>query len=133
MRKKDLLKIWQHKAESAYMHFSYSRQFKKYLKINHIPNERIDGEDEYINFWKRLSNKVEPYSYRLFKRFKRQHDFVIIPEDIGRMQIEYYLNPPQFCGYYSDKAQYPQYMDVNMPKIIIKRTAGGPLKTDWGG
>lgn len=51
------------------MYLIYTRQFKRYLKLNHIPNEPCEGEDEYKTLWSRFGVKVEPYSYRLFSQY----------------------------------------------------------------
>ena len=51
------------------MYILYSRQFKRYLKLNNIPNRPCEGESEYKENWRRFGVKVEPYSYRLFSRY----------------------------------------------------------------
>lgn len=99
----------------------------KYLQKNNISNEYVDGEDAYIAFWSRFPEKIETESYRFFSRYmgKVPH---IVPEYIGEMYLERYLNPVRYRDFYSDKNLYSQYMPhINTPKTTLRRIDGGQL------
>jgi len=107
----------------------YSKQFKAYLEMNCIPNEPAEGEDEYIKNWKRLSSRVEPYSYRLFSKYfiEKEMRKYIVPEDIGNTVIEHYLNPIQYKAFYKDKNMFAKYLTPkdSLPKELLRRIDGG--------
>ncbi len=110
------------------MYYLYKIQFKKLLKRNNIPNQKAQGEDDYLKKWGAFNHKVEPYSYRLFSHYCGG-TADIVPENIGRRFIEPILNPPQYKHFYGDKNAYDMYLDVNcLPKTYIKRSAGGYLQ-----
>lgn len=112
-----------------YKHIIYVKQFKSYLKINRFPNKEQNGEKQFLDFWKRVCKKVEPYSYRLFCHYMGERPD-IIPEDIGHTFLEYYLNPEWSRGFYQDKNLYETYLpNVNMPNAIIRRVGGSNLLT----
>lgn len=106
----------------------YSKQFKMYLQKQGIPNVKQEGEDDYLAVWHRLSDRVEPYSYRLFSRYCGLNKY-IIPEDLGNSVIEYYLNPVSYRSFYSDKNMYTEYLRPisATPKVLMRRINGGLL------
>ncbi|WP_297900655.1 sugar-transfer associated ATP-grasp domain-containing protein [uncultured Parabacteroides sp.] len=106
----------------------YSKQFKNRLRsLGYNSAERQPGEDAYIRKWERLSNKVEPYSYRLFLRYIGQNEN-IVPEAVGRTFIEPVLNPIRYRAYYSDKNLYAQYLPKEfLPETIARRINGGKI------
>lgn len=104
-----------------------SKQFRNYLSKSNIPNKKAQGEDEYLNFWKQFSSKVEPYSYRFFSKYMG-YTPKIVPEDIGRCYLEYYLNPIRYRDYYLDKNLYMQYIPTKcLPKTVLCRINGGRI------
>ena len=120
-------------------YLSYSRQFKKYLRIQHIDNRKTEGEDEYIKKWKVLSSHVEPYSYRFFSKYCGKTPN-IVPEDIGRSYIEEVLNPIESRSVFSDKNLFPRIVGKeNCPRTVLCRINGSvilddnylPAKTDF--
>ena len=107
------------------------RRLRSQMRINGIENRPVDGEREYIQFWKKLQPCVEPYSYRLFSRYMpdRAKWKYIIPEDIAHCFVDYYLNPPQFRDYYSDKNSYAMYLGDTpyLPETFLCRMQGGEI------
>lgn len=90
------------------MYFFYTRQFKRYLKLNNIPNRYSGGEDDYKKKWSAFGVKVEPYSFRLFSHYLKMGEGKdIVPENIGRCYIETVLNPPRMRAVYEDKNMFP--------------------------
>ena len=113
-----------------YKHIIYVKQFRSFLRINKLPNKESDGEKQYMEYWRRVYKKVEPYSYRLFCHYMGNRPD-IIPEDIGHTFLEYYLNPEWSRGFYQDKNLYETYLPgVNMPNAIIRRVGGSNLLTN---
>ena len=106
----------------------YSDQFKSYLAKHGIANEKADGEEQYLDNWKRLSTRVEPYSYRLFSQpcYMGKSKY-IIPEDIGVSVIEYYLNPSKYRTFYMDKNMFMKYLDPkeSLPCELLRRMDSG--------
>ena len=96
----------------------YSEQFKHYLDIQHLENKKAEGEDEYLQKWKALSSRVEPYSYRFFSHYL---GFTpnIVPEDIGHSIVEEILNPLPYRRVYEDKNIFPDLIGKeNVPRTI---------------
>ena len=105
----------------------YSSQFKCYLKQQHFENKKVEGEDSYINKWKALSPRVEPYSYRFFSHYCGYNPN-IVPENIGHSFIEPVLNPKEYRPTYTDKNLFPEIVGKeNVPRTIICRINGSNL------
>ena len=129
----DLKRIF-YKGQNAYKHIidyalyiMYSRQFKKYLRLNHLSIAKLAGEDGYISKWSAFGHKVEPYSYRLFSHYMEACPD-IVPENIGRSYIEPILNPEPMRAYYEDKNMFPHICGKEaVPETIIARMNGGVL------
>lgn len=95
--------------------------------MHQFANKFIEGEDKYLEKWKQLSAKVEPFSYRFFSHYVGPCAD-IVPENIGRSFIESKLNPVQMRGYYEDKNMFPFICGKeNVPHSIICRMNGGKL------
>ena len=106
----------------------FNKQFKRYLTMHHMPDTRVNGEEKYVETWKRLSNRVDPYSFRFFSRYMGPSPY-IIPEDIGVRVIEYYLNPVAFRSFYADKNLYNQYLTPveALPIVLLRRMDRGKI------
>lgn len=108
-------------------YIKYRKQFKQYLMINGYDTKKAIGEEEYIRVWKQLSDRVEPFSYRLFRNYCGNNPY-IIPEDIGQTIIERVLNPLQFRKVYTDKNMFPIFVGTEcVPKTVVCRINGGCL------
>lgn len=107
----------------------YRDHFKAYmLKHNLNPEEEVEGEEDYHQVWGQLCQRIEPYSYRFFSHYMGKTPY-IVPEDIGRTYIEYYLNPLPYRAFYSDKNLYQQYLSPSsaFPKAYFRRVNGSCL------
>jgi hypothetical protein len=105
----------------------YSNQFKHYLELRGFPNVKAEGEDEYLNKWRQLTDRVEPYSYRLFSHYLGPNPN-IVPEDIGHSIVEATLNPERYRSFYSDKNMYSTYIPKqNLPRTVARRINGSTL------
>lgn len=103
----------------------YKRQFRRYLRLHHIPNVPAEGEAEYLLTWGG-QYKVEPYSYRLFSRFTDRK--YIVPENIGRCFIETKLNPAAMRSVYEDKNMFPFIIGKDkVPATVLCRMNGGRI------
>lgn len=111
----------------SWCHYSYTNQFKRYLKIQRISNKKVEGEEAYLQKWKVLNSHVEPYSYRFFSRYCGKTPN-IVPEDIGRSYIEEVLNPIKSRFVFSDKNLFPRIVGKeNCPKTILCRINGSVI------
>ena len=124
-RLKRSLRLFKHRVEDRQTYRFYNRQFKRYLEMHHIPDTRVEGEEDYVRVWKTLTSRVDTTSYRFFSRFMGNNPY-IIPEDIGDSVIEYYLNPLSYRSFYADKNLYAQYLTPvdAMPKDLLRRMDG---------
>lgn len=105
----------------------YSAQFKRYIKRHNFQNQEAIGEKEYIQKWKALSKRVEPYSYRYFCHFCG-YTPNIIPEDIGHSYIEEVLNPTIHRATYGDKNLFQLIIGKEfVPHTILCRMNGSKL------
>ena len=105
----------------------YSSQFKHYLKLQHFENKKVEGEEAYLQKWKKLCSRVEPYSYRFFSHYLG-HTPNIVPEDIGHSIIEEILNPMAFRHVYLDKNLIPEIVGKDcVPRTIVCRINGSQL------
>ena len=85
----------------------------------------MEGEREYLHKWRKLCNRVEPYSYRFFSHFMGNSS-LIVPEDVARQYIERTLNPIRYRNFYSDKNLYEYYIDSKyLPISYLRRIRGG--------
>ena len=109
------------------VYYEYRDHFKNRLILHgRDPEKKMPGEDEYMRYWHRLCPRIEPYSYRFFSQY-RGYCPTIVPEDIGRTYIEYYLNPLEYRAFYSDKNCYQQYISpaTLFPKVFYRRVMRG--------
>lgn len=122
---------WMENEIPVYRHYRlykiYSAQNKQRLELQHFENKKAEGEDAYMQKWKVLSSRVEPYSYRFFSHYMGYNPN-IIPEDIGRTYIEDVLNPLKLRPVYTDKTLFPEIVGKeNVPRTIVCRINGGQL------
>ena len=99
--------------------------YRNILKMHYDPELTVDGETGYFKLWKQLTNKIEPYSYRLFSHFMGKVPY-IIPDYIGTEILSYYLNPRRYSDFYEDKNTYSSYvlLENALPKTYLKRIGG---------
>lgn len=126
-----IIKTWMEDNIPFYRHYRlykiYSRQYKHYLELQHFEDKKADGEEAYLQKWKALSPRVEPYSYRFFSHYLG-YTPNIIPEDIGRTYIEDVLNPLALRPVYYDKNLFPEIIGKeNVPRTIVCRINGSQL------
>ena len=112
----------------SYIHYRRVRNhYKCYLQKSGYPNKPMDGELEYKKKWKKLSKRIEPYSYRFFSHYCGQSPD-IVPENIGNTFIEKKLNPPEYRATYADKNMFKVILGADvLPKTLLCRIKGGPL------
>lgn len=120
-----------HQILDRYHNFRYRKvcikHFKELLRLQHFPNKELEGEKEYVSYWKRLTTVVEPFSYRFFANYCGKTKY-IVPENIGHSYIESKLNPQKYCVYYEDKGVFAKIFPRNwLPTHLIYRINGGTL------
>ena len=100
-------------------------EYRNMLTMHYDPELTVDGETGYFKLWKQLTNKIEPYSYRLFSHFMGKVPY-IIPDYIGTEILSYYLNPRRYSDFYEDKNTYSSYvlLEHALPKTYLKRIGG---------
>lgn len=78
-----------------------------------IANKR-EGESDYLNRWKRISNFVSPTAYRYYSQYIG-NDSRIVPELVLRKVIEPIFHPVEYVEFYNDKNMY----DKLFPKSFL--------------
>ncbi len=106
---------------------SFVKRFHGLLRKQGFSEDKVLGEDEYLQKWHRLSRRVEPWSYRFFSHYMGCVP-TIVPEDIGHTIIEPELNPMRYRDFYADKNAYPLYIPKEaLPDTLICRVNGSQL------
>lgn len=106
------------------LHLYYNKWCNKIMKLQNIPNNKIDGEEEYTKKWKQLSSNVNPLYYRIFSQYIKP-DANIVPEDICHNIIEHILNPAKHRIFYADKNMYDKIFPAGtLPATIIRCIQG---------
>lgn len=126
-----VLLTWMENEIPSYRHYRlyilYASRYKHYLELQHFENKKAEGEDVYLEKWKAISSRVEPYSYRFFSHYLG-HTPNIIPEDIGHSYIEDILNPRALRPVYYDKNLFPEIIGKEyVPRTILCRINGSQL------
>ncbi len=119
------------------VHFGCRAHYRKMMKLNGIPNSPVEGEDEYLQKWRRLSSHVALEDYRLFSHYIKPSPN-IVPEAISHNIVEAILNPIRYRLYYTDKNMFDRIMPPGfMPPTCLRRMNGfyydaeyNPLKED---
>lgn len=103
-------------------------EYYNILKLHNDPELKADRESQYFQLWSQLTNKIEPYSYRLFSHYMGNVP-CIIPDYIGTEILSYYLNPRRYSDFYEDKNSYSSYvlLEHALPKTYLKRIGGGKI------
>lgn len=122
---------WMENEIPSYRHYRlykiYSARYKHYLELQHFENKKAEGEDAYLQKWRVLSSRVDPYSYRFFSHYLG-HTPNIVPEHIGHSYIEDILNPRAFRPFYYDKNLFPEIIGKEyVSRTIICRINGSRL------
>lgn len=103
-------------------------QYSQMLKnLGYDINEKCIGEQKFINYWSKLTNRIGIYEYRLFSKYMGNVEY-IIPDYIGTRIIEFYLNPARYIDFYEYKGTYTLYMNKKfLPITYITRINGGDV------
>ena len=115
-------------AKAAMRSISYTSCKKYYdklytsmlLDLDINPNEKVEGEDEWIKNWDGLKIVPNPIYYRLFRHYCGNKKG-ICPEDICRQVIEPCLNPQRYRGFYEDKNSWDAiHADSPFPPTTVR-------------
>ena len=126
-----LFTTWMENEIPSYRHYrlykTYSSRYKHYIELQHFDNKKAEGEDAYLQKWKVISSRVDPYSYRFLSNYLG-HTPNIVPEDIGHFYIEDILNPRAFRPFYYDKNLFPEIIGKEyVPRTVVCRINGSRL------
>lgn len=83
-------------------------------------DQKVEGEDEWLEKWSILGCKTDVMYYRFYSHFTGP-DIRIVPEDICRFILESSLNPKQYRYFYMDKNSWGLlYPDKLFPPTILR-------------
>lgn len=105
-----------------------SREINKIMSISHISNEKLEGEEVWVNKWSVLSKSVNRKFYRTFSKYIGE-DVNIVPDDICHNIIEPILNPIRYRSLYADKCMFEKFLfncSVNQvtPRTLLRNING---------
>jgi hypothetical protein len=94
------------------------------MKVSHIPNRKVAGEDEWYDKWKQIGGYVNRKYYRVFSRYldgNVQDLRNICPDNVCHNYITSLLNPMRFRSYYQDKNEFDLILgDGVFPKTLLR-------------
>lgn len=97
---------------------------KSILKLRGIPLNKVQGEDEWIDFWKPLVGTKNKYAYRLYSKSCGYSKHII--SEPACIAINNALNPVEFQAYYADKNMFDKLLLPGAtPKTILRKMRGG--------
>lgn len=99
----------------------YLRKTKDLMKINHISNKKLAGEDEWKLRWGCLF-KVDKRDYRLFYNYMVDNKLDIVPEAALHGCIERILNPFRYRDIFEDKNYFDKVFPHGSMPITIMRS-----------
>ena len=120
---KELLKILMKK---RYFHIKHNdTYYKRILQNKTYLKERAEGEEQWLNRWRKYYNALSPISYRIFSRYIGP-DINIVPNEILETFIEPVLTPAENLLYYNDKNSLNKILPPPMcsPKVLIRSING---------
>lgn len=113
--------------KARYDSWYFGRHYHRLLQRDGCDCGQAEGEEAYLNRWRRLSRQVEPYSYRYYSRFCGP-TADIVPEYILHNQIEPCINPLALWDEYEDKNRFALYLgDGCLPATVLCRMKGGEI------
>ena len=110
-------------------YYVFRRGYKRYMKLNSIPNKRVEKEEEYKRKW-RVLGRVDPIYYRYYSSFVG-NDPNLVPVDLSANIIEPILNPVQYRPYYSDKNMFDKIVPNVSAKTLLRKSNGMYLTNDY--
>ena len=110
-------------------YYVFRREYKRYMKLNSIPNKRVEKEEEYKRKW-RVLGRVDPIYYRYYSSFVG-NDPNLVPVDLSANIIEPILNPVQYRPYYSDKNMFDKIVPNVSAKTLLRKSNGMYLTHDY--
>ena len=84
---------------------SYIRDYKECIAINPELGKPAEGENEWIEKWRKYDKRVSPLSYRIFSRYIGS-DINILPMEVCANIIEPVLTPGHLAAFYNDKNSF---------------------------
>ena len=120
------------------IHFQSSRRRSKYIKnykecITLHPHlgKPAEGEEEWLQKWRKYDKNISPLSYRVFSRYIGP-DVNILPMELCANIIEPVLTPRYYEAFYNDKNSFGLLYDKNdMPVSYVRNIAGVYYDDDY--
>ncbi|MFC1550400.1 sugar-transfer associated ATP-grasp domain-containing protein [Candidatus Neomarinimicrobiota bacterium] len=99
------------------------RGYKNFIK-SYSEIERPDPH-EYIQYWRRLSQYVDPTGYQIHFTFTGKKDIQFVPKEVYYTQIEPCLNDYTMSKPYRDKNSYERFYNFDVFPVAILRNIDG--------
>ncbi len=99
---------------------------KSILNIRNMPTCKVEGEDEWIKFWRPLVKTKNKFAYRLYSQSCGNSKFII--SEPACIAINNALNPVEFQAYYADKNMFDRLLSSGAtPRTILRKMKGDIL------
>lgn len=93
--------------------------------------EKAEGEEAWLDKWKRYDRNLSPLAYRIFSRFIGK-DLNIMPMELCMCLVEPILNPAEYLHYYSDKNSFGKiFQGIKMPYVYARNIRGFFFDNDY--
>lgn len=110
---------------------SYIRDYKECIAINPELGKPAEGENEWIEKWRKYDKRVSPLSYRIFSRYIGS-DINILPMEVCANIIEPVLTPGHLAAFYNDKNSFGLlYRKDEMPITYVRNIGGAYYDDDY--
>ena len=110
---------------------SQRRYILSIMEKNHIPNESVEGENEFLQKWNILGGVADVVNYRCFSKYLGNNPN-LLSGSLCVQFIEPLLNPIRYRDYYEDKNVFGKlYPKEWMPKTFLRKMNGIFMDEDY--
>lgn len=102
----------------------YINYYKRIIQRHPELGQPAEGEEEWLNYWRRYDAKLSPLAFRVFSRYVG-NDVHIMPMELCVNIVELILTTPQYRGFYRNKNSLNLLMtEGTTVKTIVRKMVG---------
>lgn len=110
---------------------SYYQLYKKIIDVNPDLGKYAEGEEQWLQRWRKFDNTIKPTAYRIFSRYVGCN-MDILPLEYSASKIEPSMTPGAFTDYYNDKNMLHRLFPADyMPQYYLRNVRGHFMDTDY--
>ena len=103
--------------------------YKKIINEKQYLLKPVEGEKEWLFKWRKIDDKVTPYSFRIFSHYIG-NDINIIPLETCATHIEPVLTPSEYTNLYNDKNLLDKLFSKDLLPLNLLRNISGNFYDD---